>query len=127
MQLNSNGVLFLILPKRCLDNSNMRGSAQFVKLLNMCGLELLEEPHFTPRLAFFVLHRNPNMLNKGLTRLLSSNEFLQSTDNSIEAGIWSKVVQGMVKASTDQETKQYFSRSELNIDEFCLKIPSKWL
>lgn len=127
MQLSTNGVLFLILPKRCLDNSNMRGSDQFVKLLDICGLELLEEPHFTPRLAFYILRRKQSVLNKGLKKLLGSDSFLQSEENSIETGTWSKIVQGIVKASTDEDTKKYFSRSELNIDEFCLKFPAKWL
>lgn len=127
LQLTSNGVLFLILPKRCLDNSNMKGADQFVKLLKVFGLELLEEPHFTPRLAFFILKRDQTVLTKNTKKLLASDDFKQSTDNKIETGTWSKIVQGIVKASTDTETKNYFARNELNIQEFCIKIPTCWM
>jgi hypothetical protein len=127
MQINATGVLFLILPKRCLDNSNMQGVDQFVKLLAVFGLQLLEEPHFTPRLAFFVLQRNHPVYKK-VFKTAVQGEFLGTNQdkNDPDTSEWGKVIRQFVIASQDTETKDFFSNDKLNVDEFCVRISPSW-
>lgn len=53
---DEDSVLFLILPKRCLSSPFFSSPDDFLSLLQVVfGLRLLEPPHSTPKVAFFVL------------------------------------------------------------------------
>lgn len=58
-QLKEDGVLFLILPTRCLQTTQLRSANDFLALLLSLGFDLAEDPHTTPHLTFYVLSPNP--------------------------------------------------------------------
>lgn len=53
--LKDDGLVFLILPSRCLIGDQINGQEKFIDLLGCLGFELAEPPHNTPHLAFFIL------------------------------------------------------------------------
>lgn len=127
MQLTDNGILFLILPKRCIQNSNMQGSDQFVNLLTLFGFKTLEEPHFTPRLAFYVLSRNDDLYHRAVRKLKSKQSLGCGDSNDSFQSSWSQVMKSIISYSNDDTTKIYFSKNDLNVEEFCLCIPNNWI
>jgi hypothetical protein len=57
----AESILFLILPRRCLQSSFFQTSGDFLRVLKeVFGLALWEPPHLTPKVAFFVL-KKPNI------------------------------------------------------------------
>jgi 25S rRNA (adenine(2142)-N(1))-methyltransferase, Bmt2 len=54
----STGVLFLVLPLRCVNSKHVGGQVRFDALLGAMGFSHLIEMRFTPRLVFYVLGRD---------------------------------------------------------------------
>jgi 25S rRNA (adenine(2142)-N(1))-methyltransferase, Bmt2 len=54
----STGVLFLVLPLRCVNSKHVGGQVRFEALLAAMGFSHLIEMRFTPRLVFYVLGRD---------------------------------------------------------------------
>lgn len=54
-QLRPDGVLFLILPTRCLTTIHIQNQDNFQSILETIGFSLIEPVHNTPHLTFFVL------------------------------------------------------------------------
>lgn len=53
-QIKSNGVIFLVLPMRCVASKHV-GEARFEDLLRGLGLRQLIATRHTPKLVFYVL------------------------------------------------------------------------
>ena len=57
--LSSNGILFLVLPSRCINSPEIGGVKVFSKLLLDCGLTEIKDPNVenktSPKLTFFIL------------------------------------------------------------------------
>jgi len=49
------GILFLSLPRRCIDSKNVGGVEAFASLLGALGFVPLQDTRLTPKVAFFVL------------------------------------------------------------------------
>lgn len=60
--MKHDGVLFLILPTRCLITPQIRSQENFQSILESIGFELVEPAHNTPHLSFFVLRGRPEWL-----------------------------------------------------------------
>jgi hypothetical protein len=56
-QINNTGTVVLILPTRCLLGKQIRSILNFQEFLEILGFSLLEPPHQTPHLSFFVMGR----------------------------------------------------------------------
>ncbi len=125
MHLSQGGVLFLILPKRCIQNKNIEGSDQFVNLLKVFGFRLLEDPHFTPRLAFYVLSRDDGLYECSIRKLKSNSLGSQDSNDPLHVSL-SHVMKLVVKDSKDKATKEFFRKEDMITDEFCLRFPSYW-
>jgi hypothetical protein len=54
-QLRPDGVLFLILPTRCLTTIHIQSQDNFQSILETIGFSLIEPVHNTPHLTFFIL------------------------------------------------------------------------
>ena len=58
------GVLFLTLPRRCLEASRRTSADAFRALLGRAGFEVLEE-RFSPKIAFYILGLAPERADAG--------------------------------------------------------------
>lgn len=79
------GVLFLVLPLRCI-NSKHVGSSRFDSLLQGLGFEHLIEKRLTPRLVFYILCRDRGLRKKEVkvqseTVAKDNNVTIITTDN----------------------------------------------
>lgn len=60
LQLRNNGLLFLILPLRCIDNK-LVGQSHFQRLLECIGFELALPIRITPKLIFYTLRKKVSL------------------------------------------------------------------
>lgn len=135
MQLNDEGILFLILPKRCLTTKNLPSGDYFLDLLYLLGLELKEEVHETPRLVFYVLGRNKERIDdktKKIMKKLRNIVDLNKNENDeeyikVNSSLWQKIIINMMKKYEGKTAKNFFVNSIKNPDEFGLEIPKEWL
>lgn len=99
LHIKPSGVLFIILPKRCI-NSPLLGSKAFSDILNAMGLKDAVERRYTPKLTFFTLIKKEtypkynndlnvymeeirNLLPKATKQYLSNNKDIWSASPSI--------------------------------------------
>lgn len=61
----ATGVLFLVLPLRCVNSRHVGGQVRFDALLAAMGFSHLIEMRYTPRLVFYVLGRDRDRRGKG--------------------------------------------------------------
>jgi 25S rRNA (adenine2142-N1)-methyltransferase len=61
LHIKPSGVLFIILPKRCI-NSPLLGSKHFSAILTAMGLKDAVERRHTPKLTFFTLIKDDNYI-----------------------------------------------------------------
>jgi 2-polyprenyl-3-methyl-5-hydroxy-6-metoxy-1,4-benzoquinol methylase len=78
-QIKSNGILFLILPIRCI-NSKHVGIENFNLLLNLVGFKHLVVKRVTPKLIFYVLGKKNENIDNGDG---SDNKYNEVNDNDI--------------------------------------------
>ena len=64
--LGSNGILFLVLPSRCINSPEIGGVKVFSELLLDCGLTEIKDPNLenktSPKLTFFILKNTANFV-----------------------------------------------------------------
>lgn len=110
-QLKNDGVLFLILPTRCLITSQIRSQENFQSILESIGFELVEPAHNTPHLSFFVLKGRPEWI-----------EITQS--HSLSAGRSTSNKQRIQKPAWVALMKQYFTIALIGDTTFNEKVRS---
>jgi hypothetical protein len=118
MQLTDTGLLFFILPKRCLSSVNINGEEHFLVLLKAFGFQLIDPPHHTPRLIFLILSRDP---------ALYTPKLLQQQSGGWEVPIRKVLKKTLLTVSAASMTR--FIQPDLIHDrnEFGLTIPSVFL
>jgi hypothetical protein len=95
-QIKANGILFLILPIRCI-NSKHVGVDQFNLLLNLVGFKHLIVKRITPKLVFYVLGRKDDNDIKNI-----DNDTINDTDVSTKKTKISKK-NGVEKVKKDHD------------------------
>lgn len=117
--LSMSGVLFIILPIRCVD-SKFVGSSRFEELLSGFGLTQLREKRTTPRLVFYTLGRTPQCMDFVECATMTSDA-TQST--------WVSSVRAIVTQRMSKSVIEYFSRdcSGIPATDFALQIPTNLL
>jgi 25S rRNA (adenine2142-N1)-methyltransferase len=58
--LSDSGLLYVVLPLPCLNNSRYLTHELFVEILKSMQMEL-EQHHFSNRIAFYLFRRNDNL------------------------------------------------------------------
>jgi hypothetical protein len=87
-QLKHDGVLFLILPTRCLITSQIRSQENFQSILESIGFELVEPAHNTPHLSFFVLKGRPEWIEIAQSHSLSAEGRATSSKQRTQKPTW---------------------------------------
>jgi 25S rRNA (adenine2142-N1)-methyltransferase len=75
--LGSNGILFLVLPSRCINSPEIGGVKVFSELLLDCGLTEVNDPNLenktSPKLTFFILKNTADFVELKEKSLNSSS------------------------------------------------------
>lgn len=119
MQIHPGGVLFLVLPRRCI-HSPMVGEAQFESLLAGLGCVQLLPKRLTPRIIFYILGRRTDMLSSHSSSSrsgsittsvlkLENKVSLRQTDDKEHFTKWESKVCELIKLYMDEATVQHFS------------------
>lgn len=129
---NEDGVLFLILPRRCVSSPFFSSEASLIHLLQwVYGLELLEEPHFTPRVAFFVLRlpahpadQQNTSWEEAMRRRIEQNLKQAAPQLGRQAKVWKTMLQ---PESQEEQEGAAFDAGKTSADLFAISVPSTLL
>ena len=126
VHLKLDGVLFLVLPKRCLNSIFIGGVGVFLDILNAVGLEEVEDEKLERReslkLAYFVLRRKKSSLRwiNGEERRASYEEVLAEATRQLKTKLgYEKFI---VSANTGGETSSNESMMS-SVSEFSILFP----
>jgi hypothetical protein len=150
-QIKDNGILFLILPIRCI-NSKHVGVDQFNLLLNLVGFKHLIVKRITPKLVFYVLGRKNDDDIKNIDDIecsaindidISTKKTKKSKKNGVEKikndhdngdlknmGGWHDVMKSLilknVEKGKNENVLKYFCKdySDVPTGEFCISLAS---
>ena len=139
MQIHATGVLFLVLPRRCV-NSPAVGEAHFEALLTGLGCVHLLPKRVTPRIVFYVLGRRSDKPGSSSHLITSSSSSKSSTTMHSKPDCsesWEQDICELMRLYMDKKTLQHFSsqtkpksqeeNSHLEVQPFSLSLPTKYL
>ena len=125
MQLQDKGLLFFILPKRCMTTVNMENEETFLFLIKLFGFELVDPPHYTPRLIFLILRRNEGLYSAKVMKKIKQ----EAADWILPIRSVLKQTMGQLSEAENALLKKYFLNKETirDMNEFGITIPPLFL
>jgi len=130
------GVLFLILPSRCINSKHVGRMVHFIDLLHGFNLVEVLPRRITPKLIFFILNYKKLNDNNGSSSIISegkkddNNSYdADNYSNSDDDHNWIKKVRDVWKDKKKNKKYKYFLQdlSHIPSNEFAISLPSDFI
>lgn len=130
------GVLFLILPSRCINSKHVGRMVHFIDLLHGFNLVEVLPRRITPKLIFFILNYKKLNDNNGSSSIISqrkkddNNSYdADNYNNSDDDHNWIKKVRDVWKDKKKNKKYKYFLQdlSHIPSNEFAISLPSDFI
>lgn len=130
------GVLFLILPSRCINSKHVGRMVHFIDLLHGFNLVEVLPRRITPKLIFFILNYKRLNDNNGSSSIISqrkrddNNSYdFDNYSNSDDDHNWIKKVRDIWKDKKKNKKYKYFLQdlSHIPSNEFAISLPSDFI
>ena len=130
------GVLFLILPSRCINSKHVGRMVHFIDLLHGFNLVEVLPRRITPKLIFFILNYKKLNDNNGSSRIIDQRKndvnnsyHADNYSNSDDDHNWIKKVRDAWKDKIKNKMYKYFLQdlSHIPSNEFAISLPSDFI
>jgi len=130
------GVLFLILPSRCINSKHVGRMVHFIDLLHGFNLVEVLPRRITPKLIFFILNYKKLNDNNGSSSIISEgkkDDNISYDDdnysNSDDDHNWIKKVRDVWKDKKKNKKYKYFLQdlSHIPSNEFAISLPTDFI
>ena len=130
------GVLFLILPSRCINSKHVGRMVHFIDLLHGFNLVEVLPRRITPKLIFFILNYKKLNDNNGSSSIISegkkddNNSYdADNYSNSDDDHNWIKKVRDVWKDKKKNKKYKYFLQdlSHIPSNEFAISLPNDFI
>jgi len=130
------GVLFLILPSRCINSKHVGRMVHFIDLLHGFNLVEVLPRRITPKLIFFILNYKKLNDTNGSSSIISqrkkddNNSYdADNYSNSDDDHNWIKKVRDVWKDKKKNKKYKYFLQdlSHIPSNEFAISLPSDFI
>jgi len=130
------GVLFLILPSRCINSKHVGRMVHFIDLLHGFNLVEVLPRRITPKLIFFILNYKKLNDNNGSSSIISerkkddNNSYdVDNYSNSDDDHNWIKKVRDTWKDKKKNKKYKYFLQdlSHIPSNEFAISLPTDFI